>query len=54
MANIYDLTWSPCGEYICTGSIMDNVANIWHVASRTYWCTAYYMRYDYSSIFLMV
>ena len=35
MANIYDLTWSPCGEYICTGSIMDNVANIWHVASRT-------------------
>ncbi|RKP14701.1 WD40-repeat-containing domain protein, partial [Piptocephalis cylindrospora] len=32
-ADIYDLVWSPKGEFILTGSI-DNTARIWHVPSR--------------------
>lgn len=28
---IYDLAWSPCGEYFITASI-DNTARVWSVA----------------------
>ncbi|KAL1921637.1 uncharacterized protein VTP21DRAFT_10279 [Calcarisporiella thermophila] len=30
LADIYDLAWSPCGDYIISGSI-DNTARIWDV-----------------------
>ncbi|CDS09776.1 hypothetical protein LRAMOSA02453 [Lichtheimia ramosa] len=31
---IYDLAWSPCGEYIITASI-DNTARVWSISARS-------------------
>ncbi|KAI7862254.1 WD40-repeat-containing domain protein [Spinellus fusiger] len=31
---IYDLAWSPCGQYFMTASI-DNTARVWSIAERT-------------------
>lgn len=32
-ADIYDICWSPCGEYMATGSV-DNHVNLWKAGNR--------------------
>jgi WD40 repeat protein len=34
MSDIYDLAWSPDGQYICAGLSIDNAARIWNVTTR--------------------
>jgi chromatin assembly factor 1 subunit B len=32
-SDVYDLNWSPCGTWICSGSI-DNISRIWNVKTQ--------------------
>ncbi len=34
MATIYDLSWSPDGNYIAAGSCLENITTIWDIATR--------------------